>query len=241
MNISGKLSLASIGLTMTLISGSALATVQTVMGTNVFFQYDDAQMGLFGQPTVSGNSLFFTPSSFSAFSNNGQGLVQTNSTINVKIFAKPGFNMPGINVQESGDYYLLGNDAQVAVGGQIRAFSIADPLPASTHVSDVFTTTAPLTTHTTFPPVTTNWQADASVALPLVWSNGGVNLTIENLLLAYTTAQGSAAFIEKKFAGGAVVISVVPEVETWAMMLVGMGLVGLRLRRRVENAHAIRA
>lgn len=33
----------------------------------------------------------------------------------------------------------------------------------------------------------------------------------------------------------------VPEVQTWAMMLVGAGLVGLRLRRRAGRARAIRA
>ncbi len=33
----------------------------------------------------------------------------------------------------------------------------------------------------------------------------------------------------------------VPEVETWAMMLVGAGLVGLRLRRKQRGTHAIKA
>lgn len=33
----------------------------------------------------------------------------------------------------------------------------------------------------------------------------------------------------------------VPEVETWAMMLVGMGLVGLRLRRKAERTRAIQS
>jgi hypothetical protein len=33
----------------------------------------------------------------------------------------------------------------------------------------------------------------------------------------------------------------VPEVETWAMMLVGLGLVGLRLRRKTGTTRAIRA
>lgn len=41
--------------------------------------------------------------------------------------------------------------------------------------------------------------------------------------------------------GNSVNVSAVPETDTWAMMIAGLGLVGLRLRRRVDGSHRILA
>jgi hypothetical protein len=91
---------------------------------------------------------------------------------------------------------------------------------------------APLTVTTTLANLqTTNWQANAAIAIPTNWSNG-VNLTIENILLASTSQAGSLAFVEKKFVGNSVVITPVPEAETYAMMLAGLGLIGFMVGRR---------
>ncbi|MDP3217955.1 MAG: FxDxF family PEP-CTERM protein, partial [Deltaproteobacteria bacterium] len=40
------------------------------------------------------------------------------------------------------------------------------------------------------------------------------------------------AFIEKKYAGLNVITTPVPEAETYAMMLAGLGLIGFAVRRR---------
>lgn len=233
MKASFRRSMGMLALTASAFSPTAQAAIQTLVGTNVTYQYDDALMGLFGLPSLSGDSLVFTPTNFKAQSNNGQGIVSTNATINVKIFANPGFSFPGVSVQESGDYYLIGSDAQVAIGGEIRAFDLLNPLPTSSHIIDPIVATAALTTTTSLSSFgTTDWYADAMVAIPTAWSAGGINLTIENLLLAYTANQGSAAMIEKKFVGTAIVITPVPEADTYAMMLAGLGLVGWMAGRR---------
>lgn len=225
MKINKKVALAVMGLSAVLLSGNALAAVQTLTGTNVTYVYDDTLMGLFGQPMLSGDNLIFTPTSFTDQSTNGQGIVLTRSTINIQAYANANYNFSAFNLTEMGDYSLIGSDAEVAVGGQIRLFDLAN---ISNQLTDPITATAPLTVTTTFGNYqTTNWQANAAIAAPANWSNG-VNLTIENILLARTTQLGSAAFIEKKF----VVITPVPEAQTYAMMLAGLGLVGFMVRRR---------
>ena len=231
MRINKKTALAAVGLSAVLLSGNALAAVQTLIGTNVTYVYDDALMGLYDQPTLSGDSLIFTPADFKALSTNGQGVVHTSSTINVQVYANTNYTLSAFNLTELGDYSLIGSDAQVAVGGQIRLFDLDNAPPAGTQLTDWITATAPLTVTTTLASFqTTNWQANAAIAVPTNWSNG-VNLTIENILLASTTQVGSAAFIEKKFDGNSVIITAVPEAQTYAMMLAGLGLVGFMARR----------
>ena len=223
-----KAGVAVLGLSAVLLTGNAFAAVQTLVGTNVTYVYDDALMGLYGQPFLSGDSLVFTPTNFKALSTDG-GLVQTSSTINVKVYANENYTLSAFSLTELGDYSLIGSDAEVAVGGQIRLFDLAN---IANQLTDPITVTAPLTVTTTLANYqTTNWEANAALAVPTNWSSG-VNLTIENILIARTTQVGSAAFVEKKFVGNSVVITPVPEAETYAMMLAGLGLVGFMVRRR---------
>ena len=233
MRMFKKAGVAVLGLSAVLLSGNALAAWQTLVGTNVTYVYDDTLMGLYGQPILSGDSLVFTPTNFKAQSTNGQGIVQTSSTINVQVYTNANYNFSAFTLTELGDYSLIGSDAQVAVGGQIRAFDLTNPPPpAANQLTDPIAVTAPLTVTTSLANYqTTNWQANAAIAVPTNWSNG-VNLTIENILLASTTQLGSAAFVEKKFVGNSVVLTPVPEAETYAMMLAGLGLVGFMARRR---------
>lgn len=224
-----KAGVAVIGISAALLSFNALAAIQTLTGTNLTYVFDDSLMGLYGMPTLSGDSLVFTPTSFIAQSTNGQGIVMTSSTINVKVYANSNYSFSTLSLKEMGDYSLIGSDAQVAVGGQIRAFDLANAL--SPQLTDSITANAPLNVTTTLGSYqTTNWEANAAVAIPANWSNG-VNLTIQNILLASTTQVGSAAFIQKKFVGTAVILAPVPEAQTYAMMLVGLGLVGFMVRR----------
>jgi len=235
MKLFKKTGVAAIGLTAALLSCNALAAIQTLVGTNVTYVYDDTLMGLYGLPTLSGDSLIFTPTSFKALSTNG-GIVQTSSTINVKVYSNPNYKFSTFNLAEMGDYSLIGSDAQVALGGQLRAFDLVNAPPAGQQLINPITATAPLTVTTSLANyLTTNWQANAAITTPANWSNG-VNLTIENILIARTTQLGSAAFIEKKFVGSAVILTPVPEADTYAMMLAGLALVGYMARRRARTA-----
>jgi hypothetical protein len=234
--------IAVLGLSAALLSGSALAVPTTLAGTNVSFTFDSALLGLYGTPIVAGDSLVFTPTGFSAISNNGAGFVMTNATLNVAITANAGYQFSTINLTERGDYFLLGSDAYVGVSGQIRVFDQDDPI--NNEVTGSIIPTAPFNVVSTPPIVTTNWTANASATIPgSGWggSDGivdGINLTIENLLYASTTLPGSAAFIEKKFAATTIIISAVPEADTYAMMLAGLGLIGFMARRRATRMSA---
>ncbi len=243
MNMFKNVGVAVLGLSAALLSGSALAVPTTLVGTNVSFTFDSALLGLYGTPIVSGDSLVFTPTAFSAASSNGAGFVMTNATLNVAITANAGYEFSTINLTERGDYYLIGSDAQVAVGGQIRVFDQDDPI--HNEVTGSIVATAPFNVFTTFSTFSsTNWTANASASVPASGWGGddgivdGINLTIENLLIASTSAAGSAAFIEKKFAGTTIIISAVPEADTYAMLLAGLGLVGFMARRRAARMPA---
>ncbi len=211
------------------ISGIAYAAPVTLAGNTVDFNFDDALLGLFGPANVSGDSLYFTPSDFSARSMNGAGYAFTHDTMNIKVSARDGWSFSSIGLAERGDYLLLGAGSSAEVTGQIRVFDLAHPLAdrtANIAASNPLNL-AGVPTH--------NWVAGAAVDLADWNSTRAVNVTVENLLLAATDTASSLAFVEKKFLGLTPVttsVTPVPEAETYAMMLAGLGLVGWAARRR---------
>ncbi|MFZ5574893.1 MAG: FxDxF family PEP-CTERM protein [Pseudomonadota bacterium] len=209
------------------LSGSASAAPVTLAGTNVDFSFDDALLGLFGSPGVSGNTLFFTPSSFDAQSAGGagSGFDLTKQTINVRVTVRDGFLFDKVKLAERGDYLLLGTGATVHVGGQLRTFDVTTP---ATERTAAILPAAPLTM-TGFP--THNWDAGAMINVNDWMSAKTLNVTLENILVA-SSVSGSLGFVEKKFAGLDIAVTPVPEAETYAMMLAGLGLVGLMAARR---------
>jgi hypothetical protein len=213
-------------------SGQVSAIPVTVSGASVSFTYDSALTGLFGAPTVVGDTFYFTPTTFTAQSYNGAGIVNTSATFNVAVTANSGYTLSAATLAEQGDYYVIGSGSAVAVGGKLFVRDLASPVTSVTSSSILPST--PLTATTTLAGFeTSEWFASVGGALPGSWGSiTGVNVTIENILLASTSAAGSAAFIEKKFAGLTVIISPVPESNRAALMLAGLGLVGFVARRK---------
>jgi hypothetical protein len=74
----------------------------------------------------------------------------------------------------------------------------------------------------------TNWEAKSLQT----FQSGAtkIRFTIENVLFASAGAKSGYAFIEKKYVG--LTVSAVPEPESYAMMLAGLGLMGTIARRR---------
>ena len=224
-------------LSVVLHSAPAFAVPVTLAGTNVSFTYDSALTGLFGTPVVTGDSFYFTPTSFTAESYNGAGIDSTSATFNVSVVANDGYFISSTLLSETGDYYKLSESTAVgavAVGGQLIVRDLNAPL--SSALSSI-TSAMPLDVITSFAYFqTTNWSATASVVLPEDWGPvAGVNVTLENILLASTVNPASAAFIEKKFAGITVIASMaspVPETNHYGMLLAGLGLVGFMVRRK---------
>lgn len=112
-------------------ASGANAAIQTLDGVGFDISYDDAALGLFGTPSLVGNSLFFAPSGSPGFSaQTASGFDFTNSTFAFQITADPGYMLTAFTLVEEGDYFYFGDGAGVAVGGQLRVKSLA-PLSAT--------------------------------------------------------------------------------------------------------------
>lgn len=223
---------------VSLMAACSVARADTLVGTNFDVIYNPAAVGLFGLPSIGGNTVFFTPNDFKAESLNGAGIVSNNQTIVFDIVPHAGFQVTGSSLIERGDYLLRNASSLVDVQGQTRGFAIANPL---VEVNDNIVASSPMTTLN----VATNWTATSFLDLSaLQVSNSGYRITIENLLMAYTepTASGlRQAFIEKKFAGETIALTVIgvaaiPEPQTYAMFLAGFGLLGFLAHRRKHPA-----
>ena len=229
-----------LGLSVAMLSGHALAVPVTVAGTTVSFTFDSALSGLFGAPTVTGDALFFTPTTYKAQSFNGSGFASASQTFNITVNANPGYFVTAVNLNEDGDYYNIGAGASVAVGGKLYVRDLESPLtPAA---SSKIKSLLPLTDVTSLADFeTTDWTSHAGVTIPAGWGGAdgvvsGVNVTIENILLANSSTLGSAAFIEKKFAGLDIVTTPVPEPQAYALFFAGLGLVGFMGWRKARFA-----
>ena len=208
------------------LTGAAFAASVTLSGTTVDYTFDDALLGLFGPASVSGNTLYFTPVDFSAQSLNGAGFALTNDTVNIQVTAHADWLFSSIDLTEKGSYMLLGAGSSADVGGQIRVFDVAQPL------ADLTSGILPANALDQIGLTTNNWTAGASADLSAWNSAQTINVTIQNLLLASTGVSSSLALVEKNFVGLTTVTAPIPEAETYAMMLAGLGLVGLAVARR---------
>ena len=232
----------------TVCTFSAQAALVTVTGTNFDLTYDTTKLGLFGVPTLVGNTLFFSPNAFVAESLNGAGVVSQNSTVSgLVLTAKNGFQFGAFDLAEFGDYRLNGAASSVQVNGQLRAFDIASSINTQTTSNLALFGAAP----TLNDGALHNWnmlaRIDASTApqgVPPVFGAptnviqaraSAVGLTIENQLTAYTDAQGNGlrqAFVEKKFAGVQMTVSPVPLPPSAALLAAGLTSALWVMRRR---------
>lgn len=230
MKAINKSSAALLCLSAVLHSPITLAIPLTIAGTHVSFTYEDSLAGLFGTPVVAGDSFYFTPTEFEAQSI-GQGLVVTSETFNVTVTANSGYVITSAQLNEEGDYYKLGPDGDVAVGGKLIVRDLAAPL---TSISSSITPTTSLEMTTSLDDFElTGWDAIVYVDLPDAWGSvDGINVTIKNVLLAYSPSAGSSSYIGKTFAGLTVATSPVPETKHYTMLLAGLGLVGCMVRRK---------
>jgi hypothetical protein len=227
MKLANSIALGLLVLSQGLI-GLAHAVPVTVSGTDFDFTYDDSLVGLFGQPTVSGDTLYFTPTDFKAQSANGSGYTVASGTVNIVVTAHSGQSFGNVSLAERGDYLLLGSGSSVDVTGQVRAFDTSMPL---NDLTASVTPTSPLTMTGT---PAQNWNANASLNVASWSSATKLNITLENLLLASTSSPNSLAFVEKKFAG-LTITTAVPEAQTSSMLLAGLGLTAFIVARRRKS------
>jgi hypothetical protein len=230
MRIYKKTAVAVLGLSAALLGGGVSAAPVTLTGTYLSYSFDDADLGLFGAASLSGDNLVFTPSNFTASSGGVQFSFQT---INITVSANTGYLLSAFNLTESGGYSLTGDGASFGVTGTFAALDIEGT--TGNYIPMTIGASAPLDG------ATSGWTALAGVTLPATgWGGadgmvGSVKLTLSNQLYA-TASSGSAASIYKDFVGISAITTPVPEAQTYAMMLAGLGLVGFMVRRRSRAA-----
>jgi hypothetical protein len=216
-NLTGWIRTCMTGLaTLGALSVSA-ATVpwSSPSGSTAFFDYSNGQSdkGLFGSPTVVGNTFIFFPSNFQAQAANGQASI-TSDRLSFTLMAKPGVQIQGITISEAGDYSILGSGTVSATGAlfatNLNQFGIQ---------SDTLHTTP------TFPQGTDSfltglWSGYSSVTLPNGWTK--VQVVANNI-----------PEIDKKVVGADVVIGVIiPEPTTISLFGIGGAMWLLRRSRK---------
>jgi hypothetical protein len=218
-------------LALALLSAHAQAAEYRLDGAtfDIVFRNDSA-FGLFGTPTLAGNTLFFTPDQYSAKSTTKQWDIN-NSTISFWIEADAGHHLAGASLLEQGDYSLFGKSAFASVAGQTRSVDIR-----KSGESEAVDFTGGKNLATTPIGETTNWEVTSLQTFATDASK--VKFSIENLLFANGGSKGGYAFVEKKYVGLTVstvpelTVSAVPEPESFAMLLAGLGLIGAIAHRR---------
>jgi hypothetical protein len=178
-------------------SASSHATLITSTGTNVQFTYDDMLLGLFGTPTVSGNSLVFAPSNFTALQDGYIGGALTQSNFVVKIDALSGHYLGALALNETGTYIREGANAGVSETGSLNAINLDNA--SSTYVSNILPTT-PLS-ETMFESPSSIWTAKAN--FNLLPDTTSLLVNIDSILRAkiFSGSDGSeTAYIGQNFA-----------------------------------------
>lgn len=217
------------------VQAGASAAIVTVDGAFFDISYDDALVGLFGTPTIVGDEIKWFPSGspgFSAKVTGADNLVVTSSTLAVKITADAGYQLTGASLDEGGDYFYFGEATSgVSASGQLRFTSLA---PSATTVTAAIAPTTTFAENGLLDFTTTNWSAAAVVALST--PSTAANISIQNILAAWAAGAPplQAAFIEKKEVTLSVAVAAIPEPSTWAMLGLGVGMIGFALRRKMR-------
>lgn len=216
-----KTALAVMGMSAVLFAGNAMAAIQIVEGTNVFYSFDDAS--LFGTATASGDNLVFAHTAgFTAASTGVLSPAFVFDTLNVTVTAKTNYQLTAFSLAESGGY-TRSSGTSVGVTG---TFTALDNFEGMSNTGVKSFATAP------FSATSGTWNAAANLAVPVAgWGDNGVVSTIKLTLSNQLFVTGGVGEIWKNAVTVNTSVSAVPEAETYAMMLAGLGLVGFMARR----------
>ncbi|MFK7896464.1 MAG: PEP-CTERM sorting domain-containing protein [Myxococcota bacterium] len=236
------LAMATVGL---LASSAQAGLYGDFSGSTVTFEDVQDQNGLFGAPTVSGDSLDFSPNTFEADCSVDPSCppnpTTVDDTLTITIQADSGSFIDDILLQEAGDTTLASFlDAFAATtvtatvfidifeidGVSVNNIS-AQAQMAFSNNGEFETTDEGTGTHI--------WTGSLLIDLDQIIANNGgsgqatrVQLNLNNTLVAFAES-GASARIEKKDIDG-LAVTVVPEPGT--ALLMGLGLAGLASIRR---------
>ena len=236
MSITHKTAFAAFGCAVAMLSVSAHA-VALAGGDNVSFSID-SPLGLFGSANVVGNSLELRPNVVDSVTGKTDFIatgatLSAYQTVNITVTALSGYQLTGFNLSESGGF-AGSNLANAWIAGDLKAIDIEGDTGIAGHMNQQIVSSI---AGSGLAAGSGNWTGSAAIALPVTGWGGSdgivtsVTLTLTNDLIALDSAE-----IWKSLATVTATVSPVPEAETYAMMLAGLGLVAFMARRRNRAA-----
>lgn len=226
-----KIRLISLAVGLSFAASGASAAIQTLNAGSFSISYDDALAGLFGAPTLVGDSLRWFPSGSPGFSaQTAAGIDLSNASFALLITANPGYTLSSFALSGAGSYFHFGDagvTSGVAIEGQLRV----TPLPGSTLSSDL-ELAAPTTANAFLDFGLQDWNlAAAQLAVPA--STTSANVSFNSMLAAYVFGGAGYSFVELKEMSLSIATTAVPEPESYALMLAGLGAICfMGIRRR---------
>ena len=210
--------------TAALLLGSAagaMAVQVVVVGVKFNIVYDPTELGKYGVPSFgAGDSILWNAPTV-PFVAGAPGSRTFSATTKFQLVAHTGVILTGITYAESGTYNKPGTTGIVSGIGSVQIANITPP--AASFTADFTTGGLPTTGASTRP-----WSATTGlVALPS--SPVGVTLTFTDALKAFG---GSTSITQT---GSSLLVTTVPEPETYALMLSGLFAVGSLAHRRRQG------
>ena len=203
----------------------------------------DPGLGLFGPPTIAGDTMDFNPQAFAA-TTTGPAADTTDSNLQFMVKAHAGQAIGAIQFAEAGDTTLAGlaGEAQTTVGtvitGEIAELNIAGVLtPVSINLPQITMGFAPKNDFklSVDGAGTIGWTGAAIMNLVPQGLVTKVNISLDNALTAASVV-GTSAHIQKKDADALVITTsttpIIPEPASAAIAMIALALGSAVSRRR---------
>lgn len=239
------------------LSGTTVdyVNIQENSGTDPGYFPPNPPLGLFGTPTVAGNSLDFSPNNFFADSQFGAVPDLTDGHLTFGVNSKSGHAITNINFQEGGGVSVVGvgTDAtfvDVSAVGFINVLEIDGAAPAGLPVIPInlgfnFGAGGNGTWRRASEGFVNGFLWTGAQAIDIKgWLNANgfptqygatkITVSLDNSLYAQSEATGGAFIDKKDFGGLSITINapVIPEPATWVLGMLGCLAVGARRRTR---------
>ena len=224
-----------VALASVLLLGSGLVTATTLTGDHFTVTFTTAAQGLFDNPSMSApDVLSWTPAAFQTDSDSG---TLTSSSF-VTITADAGWNLKKFSFAEAGNYFggTITDAGSSTIGIMADGYAKVTPLtPAASTVQSNFSSGTITTATFDVPSNMDNGFGYWGLTAAPIMLNGGVTqvkFTAVNNIYAWASANGFSQ-IQKTAADLKIeTVTAVPEPETYAMMLAGLGALGFLAFRR---------
>jgi|GEM_PF-1722869 len=209
-------------------------------GTNPILSWENGRSdnGLFGSPTVIGDTFFFiSNNNFDADASDGTTVTKTD-TLRVRVHAQPGRFFSQVQFASQGDYTVFGSGSSVNVTG---GMTVNDVNSVRTASDSFHTSVSPSSGSATMMPVLGNgltpeigsWNGSSLIdfsvfGFPPITS---LDLIFTNSIIAISLPGETASIVTLPNTQGSFSLSIVPAPSSALVALAGLGVLSRRRRR----------